>query len=97
MAKNSCLVGLKIKIDKTYSKLDGHQKVGVVYLWLVLDIIVNITANVAKSLKEYIKLFGQKGLQGMYPAGGNLKRRSSLATPYTTLSRDCPWPSTLSS
>ena len=67
MAKNSCSVGLNIKIDKTYSKLEGHQQAGVVYLWLMLDIIVNITPNVAKGLKEQIKLFGEKGLQGMYP------------------------------
>ena len=82
MAKNSCSVGLNIKIDKIYSKLDGHQQVGAVYLWLMLDTIVNITADVAKGLKEHIKLFGQKGLQGMYPAGENVER---MVMDYTSI------------
>ena len=40
----------------------------------MLDTIVNITADVAKGLKEHIKLFGQKELQGMYPAGETVER-----------------------
>ena len=55
IAKHSCFVSLNIKIDKTYSKLDGHQQAGVVYLWLMLDIIVNIIADVAEGLKEQIR------------------------------------------
>ena len=81
MAKNSCSVGFNIKIDKTYSKLDGHQQAGVVYLWLMVDVIVNIT-GVAKGLKEHIKLFGQKGLQGMYPMGENVER---IVMDYTSI------------
>jgi hypothetical protein len=31
----------------------------------MLDIIVSITVDMAKGLKEYIKVFGQKSLQEM--------------------------------
>ena len=39
----------------------------------MLDIIVNITVDVVKGLKKHIKSFGQKDLQGMYPAGKNVE------------------------
>ena len=73
MAKNSCLVGLNININNTYSKLGGHQQAGVVCLWLMLNISVNITTDIVKGLKEHMTLFGQKGLQGMYPTGENVE------------------------
>ena len=74
MAKNSYSVGLNIKIDKTYSKLDGHQQAGVVYLWFVLDVIDNTTPGGAKGPKEEIKLFSQDSIQGMHPVGDNMDR-----------------------
>ena len=43
-------------------------------MWLLLDVIVNITANVTKGLKEQIKLFDQRGLLGRYSAGENMER-----------------------
>ena len=55
---------------------------GVVYLWLMLDIIGNITTNVAKGLKEQIKLFGQKGLQEMYPTGESVEH---MVLDYTSI------------
>jgi hypothetical protein len=67
LARNSCTAGLNVKIETAWEKLDGHQQAGVVYLWLMLDVIVNITDDVAAGLKSRIKAFGQKGLSGMYP------------------------------
>ena len=40
----------------------------------MLDIIVNISNDVAAGLKYRIKTFGQKGLSGMYQHGDNVKR-----------------------
>ena len=40
----------------------------------MLDAIVNTTTDVAKGLKDQIKMFGQKGIQGMYPTGENVER-----------------------
>ena len=48
----------------------------------MLDIIVNITANVAKGLNEHIKLFGQKGLQQMYSTGENVEH---IVMDYTSI------------
>ena len=48
----------------------------------MLDITVNITADVAKGLKEHTKLFGQKDLQGMYPTGENVER---IVMDYTSI------------
>ena len=73
MVRNFCSTDLNIKMDKIYSKLEGHQQVGTVYLWLMLDIIFNITPCVAKGPKEQIKLVGHRGLQGMYLTGENME------------------------
>ena len=51
-ARNSCTHGLKIKIATIFDTLPGHQQAGVVYVWLMLDIIVNITPDVQKGLKD---------------------------------------------
>ena len=45
---------------------------GAVYVLLILDVIVNITYDMVKGLREHIKLFDQKGLQGMYPMMENV-------------------------
>ena len=45
-----------------------------VYLWLILDVIVNITDNVVAGLKARIKTLGQKGLSGIYPCAENVER-----------------------
>ena len=74
LACNSCTVGLNVKIEAAWEKLEGHHQAGVVYLWLMLAVIANITGNVAAGLKSRIKTFGQKGLSGMYPRGENVER-----------------------
>ena len=63
-----------MKINHKFSKLLGHQQDGVVYLWMMLDIIINITPDVASGLKTRIKLFGDKVLKGLYPKGDNVER-----------------------
>ena len=40
----------------------------------MLDIIINITPDVAAGLKTCIKLFWEKGLNGLYPKGDNIYR-----------------------
>ena len=44
------------------------------YLWMMLDIIVNITPDVASGLKDRIKLLVSKGLNRFYPKGENVER-----------------------
>ena len=73
MAKNSCSVGFNIKFNKANSNLDGHHQTGVIYVWLMLDSIAIITANITESLKEHIKFVGQKGFQGVYHKGENVE------------------------
>ena len=41
---------------------------------MMLDIIINITPDVADGLKTRIKLFGDKGINGLYPKGENVYR-----------------------
>ena len=55
--QNSWSPGLHMKINHKFSKLLGHQQDGVVYLWMMLDIIINTTPDVVASLKNRIKLF----------------------------------------
>ena len=76
-AKNLCTNGLKVKVASIFDKIPGHQQTGVVYIWLMLDIIVNITPDVAEGLKEQLKQLGAKGLKGCYPGNENVE---SLAT-----------------
>ena len=71
--RNLCTNGLKVKVASTFDKLPGHQQTGVVYVWLMLDILINVTPDVAKGLKEQLKLFGEKGLKGCYPGGENVE------------------------
>ena len=74
LARNSCSSGLNMKVETEWEKLEGHQQAGAVYLWMILDVIVNITPDVAAGLKARIKTFGQKGLRGVYPRGENVER-----------------------
>ena len=71
MAQNSCSTGVHMNINHKFRKLLGHQQAGVVYLWTMLDIIINITPDVAAGLNIRIKLFGENGLKGLYPKGVN--------------------------
>ena len=54
-----------MKINDKFSKLLVHRQAGIVYLWMMLDIIINITPDVAAGLKNRIKLFVDKGLKGL--------------------------------
>ena len=63
-----------MKINHKFGKLLGYQQAGVVYLWMMLDFIINITPDVAAGLKTCIKLFGEKGLNGLYPKVENVER-----------------------
>ena len=74
LARNSCTTGLNIKTETARENLEVHQQAGVVYLWLMLDVIVNITDNVTAGLKSRIKAFRQKGLSGMYLRGENVEK-----------------------
>ena len=67
--QNSCSPILHMKINHKFSKLLGHRQAGVVYLWMMLDIIINITPDVAAGLKNHIELFGEKGIKGFYLKG----------------------------
>ena len=62
-----------MKINHKFSKLLGHRQAGVVYLWMMLDIIINITPDVAVGLKTSIKFFGEKGFKGLYLKGDNVE------------------------
>ena len=73
-ASNSCSPGLNVKVKKSFSRLEGHQQAGVVYLWLMLHTIINITPDVASGLKDCIKLSATKGLRGLYPKRENVER-----------------------
>ena len=72
LAQNSYLPGLHFKMNDKFSKLLGHGQAGAVYLWMMLDIIINVTPDVATGLNTRIKLFGDKGLKGFYTKGDNL-------------------------
>ena len=75
LARNTTsTVGLNEKVEMTFYKLEGHQQAGVVYFWLMLDTIINITPDVAASLRKRIKAFGEKGVAGIYPKGKNIER-----------------------
>ena len=56
--QNSCSPGLHMKINHKFRKLLVHRQAGVVYLWMMLDIIINIIPDFATCLKTRIKLFG---------------------------------------
>ena len=71
---NSCTAVLNVKIETAWEKLEEYQQANVVYLWLMIDVIINITNDAAVGLKSRIKAFGQKGLAGMYPRGKNVER-----------------------
>ena len=43
-------------------------------MWLMLDVIVNITGGIATNSKAVIILFGQKSLNEMYLYRENIKR-----------------------
>ena len=58
-----------MNINHKFRKLLGHRQAGVVYLWMMLDIIINITPDIAAGLNIHIKLFGENGLKGLYPKG----------------------------
>ena len=58
--KNLCTNGHKVNIASIFNKLPGHQHTGVVYIWIMLDIIANVTPDAAKGLKEQLKQLGQK-------------------------------------
>ena len=60
-----------MKINHKFRKLLVRRQDGIVYLWMMLDIIINITPDVAAGLNTRIKLFGEKGLKGLYPKGEN--------------------------
>ena len=62
LGQNSCSPGLNMKAETSFTKLGGHKQAGIVYLWIMLDIIGNIPPDVASGLKDRIKLFGLKGL-----------------------------------
>ena len=74
LTRNSSTVGLNEKVERTFDKLEGHQQAGVVYFWLMLDTIINITPDVAAGLRKRIKTFGEKGVAGIYPKGENIER-----------------------
>ena len=60
-----------MKINHKFRKFLGHRQARVVYLCMMLDIIINITPDVAAGLKICIKLLGDNGLKGFYPKGVN--------------------------
>ena len=66
LSRNSCTAGLNVRIETAWEKLEGHHQAGVVYLWLILDVIINITDDIAAGLKSRINVFDQKGLSRMY-------------------------------
>ena len=74
LAQNSCSPGLHMKINHKFRKFLGHRQARVVYLCMMLDIIINITPDVAAGLKTRIKFFGEKSLKGLYPKGENVER-----------------------
>ena len=51
LTQNSRSTGLRVKVGKTFDKLEGHQQASVTCLWIVLDTISNITLDIAKGLK----------------------------------------------
>ena len=63
-----------MKINHKFSKLLGHRQTGVLYLWTILGIIINISPDVAAGLKTRINVFGEKELKGLYPKGENVER-----------------------
>ena len=61
-----------MQINHKFRKLLGHRWAGVVYLWMMLDIIINVTPDIAAGLNTHIKLLGDKGIKGLYPKGENV-------------------------
>ena len=61
-------------INHKFSKLLVRRQAEVVYLWMMLYIIINITPDVAAGLKTRVKLFGEKGIKGLYPKVENVER-----------------------
>ena len=62
-----------MKIASVFDKLPDHLQTGVVYIWIMLDIIVNITPDVAKGLKEQLKYIANEGIKGCYPGSENVE------------------------
>ena len=89
LAHNSCTTGLNVKIETVWEKLEGHQQADVVYLWLVFNVIINITDEVTAGLKSRIKTFGQKGLSEMYLRGENVERMVLDISSITDASWEC--------
>ena len=65
LARNSSTTDLQVKVNRRFDKLDGEFQCGVVYIWMMLDTIVNITDDVAAALQKKIKSFADKGLRGV--------------------------------
>ena len=66
LAYNAGTTGLDVKTETVSETLEGHQHMGMVYVWLMFNVIVNITNNVAAGLKSRINIFGQKNCSGLY-------------------------------
>ena len=65
MAKNSCFVSLNIKIDKTYSKLEGYQQAGCLLWMMFLDNYkaVNIVVKIIAGRGEGVNSWGRDYLE----------------------------------
>lgn len=62
LVRNSTTPQLKVKLARTFEKLDGCCQGGVTYLWLLLNFLVKVNSDVAEGLQEVLKNFKEKGL-----------------------------------
>ena len=65
LLRNSSTPDLIIQVDRDIQKLQGSMQGGVVWAWIMLNKIVNITDDVATALQERIKEFGNSGLRNI--------------------------------
>jgi len=50
LARNTARTELKIKVERSFSKLPGHMQGGVVCIWFMLETIIHIIDDVASAL-----------------------------------------------
>ena len=63
LARNSCTVDLRRRVEEKMGLLPGYHQGGTTYLWFMLKQMFKVNDSVIKALENFIKKFAEGGLQ----------------------------------